>query len=47
MLFDLDTDVSERHDIAPEQPKVLAELRQSVAAWEKDLAQNPPPFVVK
>jgi arylsulfatase A-like enzyme len=47
MLFDLDTDVSERHDIAPEQPKVLAELRQSVAAWEKDLARNPPPFVVK
>lgn len=47
MIFDLDQDPSERQDIAPAQPKLLAELRQSIVAWEKDIAANPPAFVVR
>lgn len=47
MLFDLDKDISERTDLAYRQPEVLARLKKLLADWEGDLAQNPPPFVVR
>ena len=47
MLFDLDADPGERLDIAPRYPEKLAELRQSMGAWEADLARNPPAYSVK
>lgn len=47
MLFDLDKDVSERHDLAYKHPEVLARLKRLLADWEADLARNPPPFVVR
>ena len=47
MLFDVEKDPSERMDLAPENPAVLAELRGAVAAWERDLAKHKPAVVVK
>ncbi|MBI1902354.1 MAG: hypothetical protein HYS13_14735 [Planctomycetia bacterium] len=47
MLFDLEKDVSERQDVAYEHPETLAHLKKLLAEWEQELAQNPPPLVVK
>lgn len=47
MLFDLEKDMSERHDLAYQQRDVVLELRNLVAQWEAELARTPPPFVVK
>jgi arylsulfatase A-like enzyme len=40
LLFDLEVDPGEKHDVAGEHPEILAELKQAVADWEK---QVPPP----
>ena len=47
MLFNVEKDPSERMDLAPENPAVLAQLREAVAAWERDLAKHKPAVVVK
>lgn len=47
MLFNVEKDPSERMDLAPENPAILAELRQAVADWERDLAKHNPPVVIR
>jgi arylsulfatase A-like enzyme len=47
MLFDLERDVGERHDLAYSHPAVAARLRGLYDAWESEIAREPPPFVVK
>jgi arylsulfatase A-like enzyme len=37
ILADLSTDLSERHDLSREQPRVLADLEAALAKWEKEL----------
>ena len=47
LLFDLDKDMAERHDLAYQQRNVVLELRKLMTEWEAALARTPPPFVVK
>jgi arylsulfatase A-like enzyme len=47
LLFDLDSDISERFNVAYEHPDVLADLRHRLEAWEADVDSRPLPFVVK
>ena len=47
LLFDLDKDMAERHDLAYQRRDVLLELKKLVTQWEAELARTPPPFVVK
>jgi arylsulfatase A-like enzyme len=37
MLYDLKTDIGEKHNIATEQPTTVARLQAKLAAWEKTL----------
>jgi arylsulfatase A-like enzyme len=37
MLYDLKTDISEKHNVAAEQPGTVAKLKAKLAAWEKTL----------
>ncbi len=41
-LFDLSKDIGERHDLSAEHPKLLARLKASFAAWEKEMAAAEP-----
>jgi len=47
MLFDLEKDMSERHDLTYQRRDLVLELRKLVAQWEAELARTAPPFVVK
>lgn len=47
LLFDLDRDPGEHTNLGYQHPHVVTRLRQAVNAWERELAKNPPPFVVK
>ncbi|MCI0640231.1 MAG: sulfatase-like hydrolase/transferase [Gemmataceae bacterium] len=47
LLFDLENDVSERHNLAYRRPEIVTQLRRLLADWEADLAKEPPAFVVK
>jgi arylsulfatase A-like enzyme len=47
LLFDLDSDMAERHDLAYQHRDVVLELRKLMTEWEAELARTPPPFVVK
>ena len=41
-LFDLSKDIGERHDLSAEHPELLAQLKASFAAWEKEMAAAEP-----
>jgi hypothetical protein len=47
ILFDLDSDMAERHDLGYQHRDVVLALRKLMAKWEAELARTPPPFVVK
>ena len=47
MLFDLENDISERFDVGFRNPEKLHELEALLAAWEAELAKNPPPVRVQ
>jgi arylsulfatase A-like enzyme len=47
LVFDLEADVGERRNLGHVHPERVAELREAVNEWERDLAKNPPPFVVR
>ena len=47
MLFDLQTDIGERHNLSYRHPDIVQRLRGLHAEWEADLAKEPPAFVVK
>ena len=38
-LFDLETDIGERRNLAYRHPDVVKELQSALAAWEKELAR--------
>lgn len=40
MLFNLDEDIGEHHDVSKPFPAVLAELRDAYAEWERDLGKG-------
>jgi arylsulfatase A-like enzyme len=46
LLFHIATDEGERRDLALQNPEKLAELRQLLAAWEKEMAAAKPPWQV-
>ena len=37
MLFNLNSDLGEEHDIAEQHPKIVAGLLQSLSSWEADM----------
>jgi len=41
MLFDLDKDIAEQHNLADEFPDVVARLRQELFVWETSFERNP------
>jgi hypothetical protein len=47
MLFDLEQDMSERHDLNYQRHDLVLEFRKLVAQWEAELARTPPSLVVK
>ncbi len=42
LLFDLDNDPGERTDRSAQHPDVVVRLKQSIAAWEKEIDPKPP-----
>jgi arylsulfatase A len=47
MLFDLQSDISERRDRSFENPAIFRELKQRLADWEAELAQEKTAFLLK
>jgi arylsulfatase A len=47
LLFDLDTDVGERRNLAFLHPAVVADLRRRLADWEADVDRLPPAWRVR
>jgi arylsulfatase A-like enzyme len=46
-LFDLSTDIGERHDLSYQNPEKAEELRQLLIAWEAEMSEEKPAFSVK
>ena len=46
-LFDLATDIGERHDLSYLHPETADELRRLLAEWEAEMAKEKPAFTVK
>ena len=40
LLFDLSTDVAERHNIADQQPGIVAQIQKSIAQHQQSLADD-------
>jgi arylsulfatase A-like enzyme len=47
LLFDLQTDVGERRNLAYRHPDVLADLQRRLAEWESDVDRVPPEWRVR
>jgi arylsulfatase A-like enzyme len=47
LLFDLEADIGERHDLSSQHPEIVAGLRKEVARWEADVDHPRPRFSVK
>lgn len=47
MLFHLDSDIGERHDVSFQNPAVFADLKDRLATWEAEMAKEPTEFLVK
>jgi arylsulfatase A-like enzyme len=41
LLFDLNDDPGERHDLAAQHPDLVVKLKSLLAVWEKDVDQKP------
>lgn len=41
-LFDLSTDIGERHDLSSEKPELLAAIKARYAAWRQEMAETEP-----
>jgi arylsulfatase A-like enzyme len=41
LLFDLNTDLAERNDLAAQHPEVVRKLKRRMAEWERDVDQKP------
>jgi arylsulfatase A-like enzyme len=46
-LFDLSSDIGERHDLSYQKPEKADELRELLTAWETEMAEEKPTFGVK
>lgn len=46
-LFDLDVDIGERHNLAYQNPELVARLRRLHENWEGEMDRNPPEMLVK
>lgn len=47
LLFDLNADIGERHDLSELEPERVVSLRKEVKAWETEMARSHPRFAVK
>ncbi len=47
LLFDLERDASERHDLGYENQNVLKHLRGLLAEWDAEMNRSKPPFLVR
>jgi arylsulfatase A-like enzyme len=47
LLFDLEADIGERHDLSEVHPRTVAKLRKEVASWEAEMDRSRPRFSVK
>ena len=47
LLFDLETDPGEAHDVSEQNPEVLGELKRLMAAWEKQMPPVKSPALVR
>ena len=47
LLFDLNDDIGEQHDLSEYEPGMVASLRKEVAGWEAEMALSRPRFAVK
>jgi arylsulfatase A-like enzyme len=47
MLFNLKDDIGERRDLAFREPKILADLKSRLKAWEEEMDASPTTFVVR
>jgi hypothetical protein len=41
LLFDLNTDLAERNDLAAQHPELVLKLKRRIAEWERDVDQKP------
>jgi hypothetical protein len=42
LLFNMKTDLAERHDLAAAHPELVRKLKQRIAEWERDVDQKIP-----
>ena len=47
LLFDLSADIGERHNLGYTHPKVVADLKARLAAWEAEMDSSPKTFLVR
>ena len=47
LLFDLESDVSERHNLGFEHPEVLHELKAKLKVWESEMDASPRQILVR
>jgi arylsulfatase A-like enzyme len=47
MLFNLQTDIGERRDLAFRHPDILADLKDRLKTWEAEMDASPTTFVVR
>lgn len=47
LLFDLETDISEHHNLHFNYPEIVADLKQRLQDWETEMAREPKTFLVK
>jgi len=47
MLFDLENDIGERHDLAYQHPEIVADLKARLKAWEDEMAKEPTKILIK
>jgi hypothetical protein len=43
MLFDLQVDISEQHNVAQQHPDIVRELSEAIAEWEVRIASGTSP----
>jgi len=47
LLFDLSKDPGERDNLGYRHPEILAQLRETLAVWEREMASSKPPFLLQ
>jgi arylsulfatase A len=47
LLFNLETDIGERHNLHRFHPEIAADLKARLIAWEEEIAREPKTFVVR